>query len=216
MALPQIRSYEVPADIPEQPLGWRIDPARSVLLVHDMQEHFASAFDRNAAPFAPAVTRIAALADEARAAGVPVVYTAQPGGQSDEERGLQLDLWGAGVPAGEGERIIDALCPQLRDRVLTKWRYDAFVRSGLDELLRELGRDQIIITGVYGHIGCLMTAASAFMSGRQAFLVADAIADFSREDHEMAVRYVSRRCGVVVAAETVSSEIASAHEGAVR
>lgn len=216
MPLPQIRPYDVPAHLPESTLDWRIDPARCVLLVHDMQEHFASAFARDAAPFASAVDRISALADEARDRGIPVVYTAQPGGQSDDERGLQLDLWGAGVPAGDGERILEELRPRQRDRVLTKWRYDAFVRSGLDELLRELGRDQIVITGVYGHIGCLMTAASAFMSDRQAFLVADAIADFSREDHEMALRYVARRCGVAVTSSTVTAAFATAREGIAR
>ncbi|MDQ1113585.1 bifunctional isochorismate lyase/aryl carrier protein [Microbacterium testaceum] len=210
MALPRIRPYTAPTEIPASTLDWRIDPERSVLLVHDMQEHFAGAFVRGAEPFAPAVAAIHNLREVADAAGVPVVYTAQPGGQSPVERGLQLDLWGAGVPSGDGERIVAELEPRAHDHRLTKWRYDAFVRSGLEDLLADLGRDQIIITGVYAHIGCLMTAASAFMGDRQAFLVADAVADFSRDDHEMALSYVARRCGVVTTADQVSRALAGA------
>lgn len=208
MALPRIRPYATPTAVPASTLDWRIDPERSVLLVHDMQEHFAGAFVRDAEPFAPAVCSIRRLREAADAAGVPVVYTAQPGGQSPVERGLQLDLWGAGVPGADGERIVAELEPRAHDHRLTKWRYDAFVRSGLEDLLADLGRDQIVITGVYAHIGCLMTAASAFMGDRQAFLVADAVADFSREDHEMALSYVARRCGIVTTADDVSRAFA--------
>jgi len=39
------------------------------------------------------------------------------------------------------------------------------------------------------------------MLGIEPFLVADAIADFSREDHLIALRQVARTCGVVIASE---------------
>ena len=57
--------------------------------------------------------------------------------------------------------MIAALAPDEDDTVLVKWRYSAFHRSPLEEMLKETGRDQLIITGVYAHIGCMTTATDA-------------------------------------------------------
>ena len=71
------------------------------------------------------------------------------------------------------------------------------MRSTLREQLLARGRDQLVITGVYAHIGCLATALDAFMLDVQAFLVADALADFTREDHVRALDYAAGRCARV-------------------
>ena len=89
------------------------------------------------------------------------------------------------------------------DIVLTKWRYSAFKKSDFEQRIKESGRDQLIICGVYAHIGCLLTAAEAFMLDMQAFLVGDALADFSLDEHRMALNYAAGRCAKVVDADSV-------------
>ena len=196
MALPSIAPYAMPGrgDVPASRLPWGVDPRRAVLLVHDMQHHFLSAYPPASPLVEHLVDNIGALRVACDEADVPVVFSAQPEEQSPAERGLQLDLWGTGIAAGHGD-IVDALSPSGSDHRLTKWRYSAFLHTELADLLAHWGRDQLVVTGIYAHIGCMTTTTEAFMRDVQAFLVADAVADFSLSDHLMALHYVARRSG---------------------
>lgn len=200
MSIPKIASYPMPAAaaMPSNRVSWTPDPSRAVLLIHDMQDYFLDFYDNAAAPIPALLAHARRLRDACDAAGVPVVYTAQPAQQSAAERGLLTDWWGPGLTAQpERAGVAPALAPRAHDTVLVKWRYSAFVRSDLLERMRGQGRDQLIVCGVYAHIGCLMTSADAFMNDIQPFLVGDALADFSAEQHAMALDYVAQRCGVV-------------------
>lgn len=218
MGLPRIASYPLPT--PDEYTGgrvaWPLDPRRAVVLVHDMQRHFIDAYAEPDQTIAEVVSTLARVLGHAREQGVPVVYTAQPPGQAAADRGLLTDFWGAGLQDEAGARIVAGLSPQLGDVILTKWRYNAFIRTPLRELLAESGRDQLVVTGVYAHIGCLLTAADAFMNDVQPFLVADAVADFSREDHLAALRYAASRCARVLAADDVIAELSPVLREAVR
>jgi trans-2,3-dihydro-3-hydroxyanthranilic acid synthase len=194
-----ISPYQLPRDedLPAAAVPWRPHPDRAVVLVHDMQRYFLRFFPAGQPPLPELVANIAKLAAAARAVGVPVMYTAQPGGMTPQDRGLLRDFWGPGMTAAETDRgIVDEVAPEADDIVLTKWRYSAFYRSDLEERLRRAGRDQLIVCGVYAHIGCLMTACDAFTRDIQPFLVADAMGDFSLDDHLMALRYAVDRCAV--------------------
>ncbi|KPI00184.1 Isochorismatase [Actinobacteria bacterium OK074] len=210
MALPAIAPYPLPAadELPVNRVAWSVDPARAVLLVHDLQNHYLDAFTAGEQPLTGMLANTARLLAEYRRAGVPVVYSAQRGGQSAAERGLQLDFWGPG--AADDPVVLgmpDAVAPAPGDTVLTKWKYSAFVRTDLDALLRASGRDQLVVVGVYAHIGVLISACDAWMRDVQAFVVADAVADFSRADHDMALRWAAGRCAVVTTTDALLKEI---------
>lgn len=205
MPIPPIRPYPLPAaaDLPAGPATWAPDPDRAVLLVHDMQQYFVDFFPAGE-PATTLVANIRRLRVAAVAAGMPIVYTAQPGSMSARDRGLLRDFWGPGMAADENNRrIVAGLTPGPDDVVLTKWRYSAFHRTDLEDRLRAWGRDQLVIVGVYAHVGCLMTAADAFSRDVQPFLVGDAVADFSAEEHAEALRYAARRCAAVPATAQV-------------
>ncbi|MGR4869115.1 isochorismatase family protein [Variovorax sp. LARHSF232] len=199
MSIPRIATYPMPAQVPAGRVAWAFEPGRAALLVHDMQDYFLDFYDRDAAPIPELLANTRRLVEAARAAGVPVFYSAQPTEQSADQRGLLTDMWGPGLTThpGSAAAICAELAPGEGDVVLTKWRYSAFQRSDLEARLRSLGRDQLVVCGVYAHIGCLMSACEAFMKDIRPFLAADALADFSAEEHRMALNYVAQRCGRV-------------------
>ena len=205
MALPKIAPYSYREQEHQNRVNWRVDPVRAALLVHDMQRYFVRAFEleRDGQPLPDAQINIAIanirhLLDAAHAANIPVYYTAQPPRQNPADRRLLTDFWGDGLQDDESAQILDELAPTEADTVLTKWRYSAFMRSPLEEQLKDLGRDQLIIGGIYAHIGCLTTALEAFMRDIQPFMVADALADFTEKEHRMACEYASGRCARVL------------------
>lgn len=207
--IPVIAPYPMPreSELPENRVPWRPDPARSLLLVHDMQRYFVDFFEPGRPPLTSLIANIRGLLTATRRLGLPVAFTAQPGGMSASQRGLLRDFWGPGMSRAPHHReIVEELRPGPHETVLTKWRYSAFHRTSLPDLLRERDRDQLIICGVYAHIGCLLTACDAFAFDVQPFLVADAMSDFSPEEHRMALDYAARRCAVVVStAQTVDA-----------
>ncbi|WLI78933.1 isochorismatase [Kosakonia sp. H02] len=201
MAIPKLQGYALPgaADIPENKVNWSFEPARAALLIHDMQDYFVNFWGNNCPMMQQVVANIAALRDFCKQHNIPVYYTAQPKEQSDEDRALLNDMWGPGLTRSpEQQQIVAELAPDEADTVLVKWRYSAFHRSPLEQMLKETGRNQLIITGVYSHIGCMTTATDAFMRDIKPFMVADALADFSREEHLMSLKYVAGRSGRVV------------------
>lgn len=52
MAIPRIASYPMPQvqDFPTNKVNWTIDPNRTVLLVHDLQQYFLDFYDQTQAP----------------------------------------------------------------------------------------------------------------------------------------------------------------------
>jgi isochorismate hydrolase len=211
MGIPPIAPYPLPTDgdLPRNIARWTVDPARAVLLVHDMQRYFLR-------PFSPELRdqltgNAVALRERCASHGVPVAYTAQPGGMTAEQRGLLQDFWGPGMRTDPADRrVTGPLAPEDRDWLLTKWRYSAFFRSDLLSRMRAHGRDQLVLCGVYAHVGVLMTAMEAFANDIEAFLVADAVADFSPRHHRLAIEYAAQRCAVVATTRRVLAELGAA------
>lgn len=194
-----ISSYAMPTEYTNNRVQWCVDPTRAALLIHDMQYYFLKKYDMDQAPIPTLVKNIQRIYRACKTAGIPVFYTAQPKQQDPADRALLNDFWGSGVTAPhfqEQQPIIAELTPAEDDTVLTKWRYSAFVRSDLAQRLKAQGRDQLIITGIYAHIGCMTTALDAFMHDIKPFFMLDATADFSEQEHKMAINYVAQRCGV--------------------
>lgn len=210
MAIPAIKPYPMPdeSELPVNKVAWTADPKRAVLLIHDMQQYFLDPFTAGESPVVELIANIRLLHERCSELGIPIVYTAQPGGQTPEQRALLQDFWGPGINDGPYQKqIVSELTPASDDIVLTKWRYSAFRKTNLSDILQEKGRDQLLLCGVYAHIGCLLTACDAFMLDVQPFFVADAVADFSLDNHKMALKYAAERCAVTLATQSLLGQL---------
>lgn len=207
MAIPVLPSYSMPAasKLPRGRLNWSLEASRAALLVHDMQTYFLDFYGPHSTLKSTLILNVQKLLYWARLHQVPIIYTAQPHAQSAAERGLLTDAWGPGltVAAKHLQSIDLAIFPSAADTVLTKWRYSAFQRTDLEQRLYESNRDQLLICGVYAHIGCYTTALDAFMRDIQPFFVADAQADFTLADHLQTLTWVAGACGRVISTEQV-------------
>ncbi|CDH32159.1 isochorismatase family protein [Xenorhabdus bovienii] len=216
MSIPKLNDYLLPAvqELPVNKVNWALDSKRAALLIHDMQNYFLNFWQPDSQLVTQIIDNIARLKIQCQKLGIPVFYTAQPDHQSDADRGLLNDMWGAGLNKHpEQQSITDALAPEGDDTLLVKWRYSAFQRSDLEQLLKNSERDQLIICGIYAHIGCMTTATDAFMRDIKPFFVADALADFSREEHMMSLSYVAGRSGRVLTTATLLNEMSPSSLG---
>lgn len=210
--IPQISSYAMPGanDLPENTARWTLDPRRAVLLVHDMQRYFLRPFPAGEAPTVDLLRNATLLRARCAELGIPVAYTAQPGGMTEQQRGLLKDFWGPGMTVDPVDRLVVAdLAPSESDWALTKWRYSAFFKTDLAERMRATGRDQLVLCGVYAHVGVLMTACDAFTLDIQPFFIADAVADFSPAYHRLALEYAAKRCAMVITTTELLKQLSS-------
>lgn len=166
MTQPVIASYPLPtgARLPANRVDWRCDPDRAALLIHDLQRCFVSAFDRHTSPMVELLHNLGKLRDTCRELGVPVIYSLKHG-----------------HPDGG---VIDALYPAEHDTRLVDTQFPYAI---LRARLAAHGRDQLIVTGIRAHAGCLLAGAGPLLRDVQTFAVADAMADLSQDDHDAAL-----------------------------
>ncbi len=214
MTLPVGIDYEAPLhDLPVSRATWELDAGRAAVLVHDLQSYFVTPFTAGCPALAGALAATEQIVRAARAAGVPVFYTAQQGDQDPADRGLQGDLWGPGMSTDPAHTAIVAqVAPSGTDAIVEKHRYSAFAHTDLADRLATAGRDQLIITGVYAHIGVTATALDGFQREIHPFVVADAVADLGAEQHRRALELIASCCGVVILADDVLGALRSEDE----
>lgn len=174
----------------------RIDPARSALVVIDMQNYFMKPGFQVEIPAArqivPAINR-AARAVRSKGGMVAWIQTASDGADRDwsflhqqllgPERGLRRL-----TELAEGSEGF-ALWPDLElhpaDLSVTKRRYSAFIQgsSGLEGELRGRGIDTVLIAGTTTNVCCESTARDAMMLNFKTVMLADALAASTTAAH---------------------------------
>jgi nicotinamidase-related amidase len=172
-------SYEVLEQV-------QVDPARTALIVVDMQHDFVSEGGSLRVPDAEAtIPAIATLLALARESGMRVVFSQDTHRDGDPE----WQIWPEHAREGSwGWQIVDALAPREDETVLRKVRYDAFYGTPLDHLLRLWGVDTLVLCGTVANICVHYTAASAALRWYSVIVVEDAVSALEQFDMEASLR----------------------------
>jgi biuret amidohydrolase len=105
-------------------------------------------------------------------------------------------------------QILDAVRPDPSDIVLHKSTVSAFNSSSLDRILRGMGVESLVVTGVVTD-GCVdSTARDASDLGYDCTIVEDACAAWSRAWHDAALQAFERYFGLVAEAQDVLTGLA--------
>ncbi|MFI0897941.1 cysteine hydrolase family protein [Streptomyces sp. NPDC020983] len=190
-----------------------VRPERTALLVVDMQDEFVRP---GWSPYwVPSATRMAPrlrrLVGECRAASVPVIWTLF----DDTHLGLDRPRALRHLPHGDtgrrrpGPAEVWAPMGRRADEVLIrKPSYGAFYDTPLDTVLRNLGRDTVVVTGTLTNYCCGTTARQAYERGYQVVFGSDVTAtdDESRQEPELAV--LRKGFALVLAAAEIAALLA--------
>lgn len=203
------------------------DPARAALVIIDMQ--YASGhrdgalgrrmreersnltdyrFDRIERMVVPNIRRLGPVF---RAGGGEVVYITQGSERpdcADAPPHMRKFYASTGNYVGSREHdIIDDLAPEPRDYVVNKRSIGAFASTGIDHLLRSLGREALYMTGISTNMCVETTAREAADRGYAVTLVEDACATTHPDLHEGTVRNFARLFGRVRSTDEVLAEL---------
>jgi nicotinamidase-related amidase len=83
----------------------------------------------------------------------------------------------------KGSEVGDELRPGATDIILPKRRFSAFFKTDLDQTLRTLGVDTIVVTGITTEVCVLMTAMDGLCNDFSVILLEDCCASRNKEIH---------------------------------
>lgn len=153
-------------------------------------------------PATAAAERIAALKEQARARGIPVIYANDNFGKwRSDFREVVKHVLEDGV---RGQRLAELLQPGRDDYFVLKPKHSAFFETTLATLLEYLGARHLVLTGITADICILMTASDAYMREYAVHVPSDCVAGMEDVDTRQALRYMQR---VLNADTTPSTEL---------
>jgi nicotinamidase-related amidase len=162
---------------------------RPALLVIDMQHDFmdpgAGCYNVGAEQ---TVAPTRAVIDAMRAASLPVIWTIEahrPGGldtglESSPDCGFAPHT----IEGTRGIEIVPELAPGPDDLLVRKRRYNCFLGTELELLLKALRVDTLLLAGVSSDVCVHWTAGEAFQRDYHVRVLEDCVAGTTKEGHE--------------------------------
>jgi nicotinamidase-related amidase len=173
----------------------RLDPARTALLVVDVQNDFAlpagvvAAGGKQVSTAMEMIERLKPLIDDAVRAGVLIVFVRTGYDEPVLSRALaeqfaRRDFRNSLCLTGtSGADFVDAIAPKgLPNEVIVgKHRYSPFGGSDIDLVLRSNGIETVVLTGIVTEVCVESTARDAFFRDYRVVIAADCSSPFSAQ-----------------------------------
>jgi len=200
-----------------------IQPARAALLFIDVQNFschpdgaewalmtpeeltekkapFLNLMDRQVVP------KMQALQAACRNAGIEVMYTTIESLTKDgRDRSLDYKITGFNIPKGSWDgKVIDAIAPEGDEIVLPKSSSSVFVSTHIDYILRNLGAQQLILSGVLTDQCVESAIRDACDLGYLVTQVTDACATFSQQRQSASLNAIKGYCRQMTTSDLIA------------
>ena len=166
-----------------------LDVSRTALIVIDVQERLLKVIDHND----DLVESVAKLIRGAKALGLPIVHTEQ------YPKGL-------GPTAGQLAELLDG-------QPIVKTAFSCCGEPSFTAALGRLGREQLLIAGIEGHVCVYQTAADLVAGGYHVEVVADAVSSRTPANRAIGLEKMKAAGAAVTSVEAALFELLRVAEG---
>lgn len=134
---------------------------------------------------------------KAREEEIPIIYIMDSHQEDDAE--FEKMNWPAHAVKGTpGSNVIDDLKPENGDIIIEKTNYSAFYNTELDNILKKLKIDTLIITGTMTHVCILFTAYDGALRGYNVKVPKKCVAGQKKDDDEFAFKIMQDVLGAKI------------------
>ncbi|MBI5138666.1 MAG: cysteine hydrolase [Candidatus Vogelbacteria bacterium] len=165
---------------------------KAALLVIDLQKDFFRS-ERLQSLQSALTDNTNVLIDTAQSKNIPIIWVRQEmkADMSNAPLGDRKEGKSFVVAGTEGAQLLDGLQKQLSDYEIVKTRYSPFFKTELDDLLKKLVVDTLILSGINTHACVRMAAIDAYERDYEIILATDCINSWDEEHHRVSLKYLS-------------------------
>jgi nicotinamidase-related amidase len=205
----------------DHPFG-TLEPAKTALVVIDMQNYFVAPGAQGEVPMArdivPAINR---LAQAVRAAGSRVIWVQNSTNNTRESWSVMANhlmtparaasRWAAMDEGAEGFKLWPALDAKPQDVYVIKKRFSAFIQgsSDIEFCLKRSGIDTLLVAGTASNGCCESSARDAVMLNYKVVMISDASATYSDDMHSHCLQFFYRVYGDVLTVDEAIAGLAA-------
>ncbi|MBI2861869.1 MAG: cysteine hydrolase [Chloroflexi bacterium] len=142
------------------------------------------------------IPNVARLLAKERERGSTIIFVCDNHDPDDPE----FKMYPPHCIAGTREAEVVPELAAFATEVIPKKTYSAFYNTGLEQRLRELQPEKLIMCGVCTDICVLHSASDARLRGYTVVVPKDCVASFDEEGHRWALRHMERPLGAQVVA----------------